>query len=146
MACTCVAQLCAAARRSADEDQAPKDPWTLKDHLLGDHSAERESEYVARADAETIEEGGRVLRHPRYGGRHLARRATEARIVEQDQLAAAGESVGERGVPIVECACEVLEEKQRKAGAVSEAAIRIAPAPFHFEKLRRGLDRYVVLR
>ena len=59
-----------AARGSADQDQAPKDHRNVQHHLLGDHSAKRESEHVARPHAETIEESGGMLRHVGNGRRH----------------------------------------------------------------------------
>jgi hypothetical protein len=38
----------------------------------------------------------------------------EAGIVDQDHLALAGQRVGQRGVPVVEVAAEVLEHHQRQ--------------------------------
>ena len=73
-----------ATRGSAGQDQAPKDRRTLQHHVLGDHAAERKSEDIARSQAETIEEGGGMLRHARNGRRHGARRAPDAGVVEQN--------------------------------------------------------------
>ena len=103
-----------ATRGSAGQDQAPKDRRTLQHHVLGDHAAERKSEDIARSQAETIEEGGGMLRHARNGRRHGARRAPDAGVVEQNQFSVSGEGVRQRGIPVVECAREVLEEKQRE--------------------------------
>ena len=128
-----------ATRGGADQDQAPKDRWTVEHHLLGDHSAKRESEDIARPHTETIEESGGMLRHACNGRRHGARRAPDAGVVEQNQLSVSGEGVRERGIPVVECAREVLEEKQREPGAAAEATVGVAFAALHLEKLCAGV-------
>ena len=39
------------------------------------------------------------------------------------------------GIPVVECAREVLKEKRRMPGAAAEAAVGVAFAALHLEKL-----------
>jgi hypothetical protein len=57
-------------------------------------------------------------------------------IVEEDNLAAAGEPIGERRVVVVEVAHEVLEKDQRDTAPGTEAAVRETDT-VRFDELRR---------
>ena len=67
-----------------------------------------------------------MLGHAVDGRRHRARRASDAGVVEENQLSLAGEGIRERRIPVVECAREVLEEKQREPGAAAEPTVGVA--------------------
>jgi len=87
---------------------------------------------------ETVEASGGMFRHAGNGRRHCARRAPDAGVVEQNQLSLSGEGVRQRGIPVVECAGEMLQENQRESRAAAEAAVGVAFAALHLEKLCTG--------
>src|SRR5260370_27366788 len=55
--------------------------------------------------------------------RRVARRAADAGIVEQDDLALARQSVRHQGVPVIQGRCQVVEQEQREASRPAEAPI-----------------------
>ena len=60
---------------------------------------------------------------------HLSGRASQAGALEQDDLAAPGERVGDGRVPVVQGPGEVLQEDERRAGASSEPAVGVCLEP-----------------
>ena len=76
----------AASRRGADEDHPAKHRWPILRDLLSDHSSEGESEDIADRHTETVEEGKCVRRHSLNRVRNLAGRASDARVVEENDF------------------------------------------------------------
>jgi hypothetical protein len=80
-----------------------------------------------------------MCRHAGHRRRHGARGSAHPGVIEQKELPFLSEDVRQRGIPVVERAREVLKEKQRKSRTAAEAAISVAFAAFHLQKL--GGDR-----
>src|SRR5262249_7976030 len=93
--------------------------------LLRDHSAERVSEDVAYRHAKTIQKGQSVSRHAGDCRRYRARGASDAGVVEKNDFPAGCERIGDRRVPVVERAGEVLKTEKRTCGARAKAAVGI---------------------
>ena len=62
----------------------------------------------------------------------LAGGGTDAGVVDQDDLALRSERIGQRRIPVVQVAAEVLEHHERQLGRAPEAAVGELDA--------RGLD------
>ncbi len=103
----------AAARAGADQHQAPDQIGCLQRDLLGDEAADREAEQINSRQSQRLYEGDGVGAHFLERGRHLARAAGYARVVEQDHFSTLGQAVGHGRVPMVHGAGEVLVENQR---------------------------------
>src|SRR5258707_931046 len=78
----------------------------------------------------------RVGRHLLDRGRHVAARAGNARVVEQNDLALRREAIGHRRTPMVHPPSEVLVENERYAVRLTEATIGEADA-VGLDELRR---------
>src|SRR5712671_4618879 len=128
----------ATARGRADEDHATKDRRPVLGHLLGDHAAEGEAEYVAVGETQSVKKGKDVFGHFRHRPGDLASRASDSRVVEEDDLTSGGERIGHGRVPVVESPGEVLEEEQWSARAVSEPPVGVAKAVCVEELRGRG--------
>src|SRR4051794_12912085 len=76
-------------------------------------------------EPERVDEAQDVAGHVLDVVGHETGRGADAAVVEQDDLAVRGETVDQRGVPVVQVAAEVLQAHQRwrVAPAVAEAAI-----------------------
>jgi hypothetical protein len=70
------------------------------------------------------DERDHLARRLRDRAARLPRRGPDAGIVDQDHLALGGERIGQRGVPVVEVAAEVLQQHQRHPGGAPKAAVR----------------------
>ena len=118
-------QIRAALRRCAGEHEPSNQQRTKQDQLLGDMAAEREPEEVDPLQAERIDEGDRIPCHIRDVLWNRAGRATDAAVVQEDDLAVPREAVDEQRVPAVEVAAEVLQhhQRQRVRLGIPEAAI-----------------------
>jgi hypothetical protein len=98
-----------ALRTSCRQNETPDERRSHERDLLGDESADREAEQVDLLEAERGDEGDDL---PRRLGNRVARpsgRGTDTRIVDEDDLALAGDRVGQRRVLVVEIAAEVLQ-------------------------------------
>jgi hypothetical protein len=95
-------------------------------HLLRHEAADREPKQIDLRQVERTDE--RDHRPRRVGNRRaeLAARRTDTRIVDEDHTALARQCVGERRIPVVEVAAEVLEHDQRCGARSAEAAERKA--------------------
>jgi hypothetical protein len=100
--------------------------------LLRHHAAQGEAEQVHLREADLLEEGEQVGRHPGDRGGHLSGRASDSGALEQDDLAAAGERVGDGRVPVVQGPGEMLEKDERWGVASAEPAVGV--------RLEPGLD------
>jgi hypothetical protein len=81
--------------------------------LLCDEPADREPEQGDPLEAERGDERDHPPRRLGDRAARLAGRGTDARVVDQDDLALSSERVGQRWIPVVEVAAEVLEHHQR---------------------------------
>jgi hypothetical protein len=81
--------------------------------LLGDEAAQGEADDVDLHEAEGVEQGHGVPGHLGDRPRGRAAGCADAGVVEGHDMAAGGQRVDQRGVPIVEVAAEVLEQDQR---------------------------------
>ncbi len=86
-------------------------------------AAEQVAQDVALAERDGIGETQDVLGHGLDRGRHGTARASDPRVLEEDDLPVLGQRVDDRRVPVVERAREMLEAKQ------GQAAVRVAEAP-----------------
>ena len=91
--------------------------------LLRDEPADREPEEVDLVEAERGDERDHVPGRVRDGRSELAARGADARVVDQDDLALGCERVGERWIPVVQVAAEVLQHHERQVGRAPEAAV-----------------------
>src|SRR5712671_610195 len=128
----------AAARSCADENHPAKDRRAVLRHLLGEYAAEGEAEYVAVGETQPVEKGKDVFGHFGHRLGDLASRASDSRVVEEDDLTSGGERIGDGRVPVVESPGEVLQEEQRSSGAVTEPPVRVAKAVCVEELSGRG--------
>src|SRR3981081_4398150 len=90
-----------AARTCAIDDQPANEIGRLQSDFLHDHAADREAKYVNLLHAQRLDEGDGVGCHLFECGRALAGAAGDARVVEQDPLAAASQAIRHRWVPII---------------------------------------------
>ena len=74
-------------------------------------------------EAERVDERDHLARRLGDRAARLARRGADARVVDQDDLALGGERVGQRRVPVVQVAAEVLQQHERHPRGAAEAAI-----------------------
>src|SRR5438132_9049623 len=90
------------ARGGTNQNQLTNQFRTVERDLLRDHSADREAEKIDLRQSETVNERFRVLRHTCESRRHFAGRTGNTRIIEDNDLALLGNSVQNRGIPVVE--------------------------------------------
>jgi hypothetical protein len=109
-----------------------------KRHFLRHQAAEREAEHIDLPQSQRLDEGDRIDGHAFHRGRHLAGAARDAGIVEQNDFAITGESVGHQRVPVVHGTGEMHVEDQRHAAGLAKAAIGEADAVGFDELCRRG--------
>src|ERR1700732_4322999 len=128
-----------AARTCAIDDQPANEIGRLQSDFLHDHAADRETKYVDLLQAQRLDEGDGVGGHLFECGRDLAGNAGDARVVEQDHLAAASQAIRHRWVPIIHGAEVVLIENERHAAGLAEPAIGEADSLGLDELCRRGL-------
>src|SRR5216683_3669151 len=114
----------AAARAGADEHQAPHQIGGLQRDLLGDEAADREAEHINFLQSQRLDECDGVGAHFLERGRHLARAAGYARVVEQDYFSILGQAVDHGRVPMVHGTGEVLVENQRHT---ADRAVEFGP-------------------
>ena len=107
--------------------------------LLRDESAHREAEQIDVLESECVDQRGGVPRHPGDGVGCRAGAESDSGVVGEDHLAAGGERVGNRRVVVVEVAHEVLQQHDRGAAGVSEAAVGEAGSVRFNELGRRGV-------
>src|SRR5437879_6826242 len=93
---------------------------------LGNIAADRKSEDIYVRKAAGTKQVGGVVPHRIDGVGHLAARARDTGIVEEDHRTIHRESVGDCGIPMVHPAAEVLHEEQRLASVSSESPVREA--------------------
>ena len=106
---------------------------------LRDDAAERETEDVHLGETKRLDERRRVGRHLFDRGWHLAARAGNARVVEQDHLPRRREAVGHQRVPVVHRAGEIHVEDEWHATRFAEASVSEPNASRIRELRRRGL-------
>src|SRR6185295_12737347 len=70
--------------------------------------------------------------HPGYRSGHLSGRASHPGTLEEDDLAAPGQRVGDGRVPVVQGPGEVLQKDEWWGGSPSESTVRV--------RLETGLD------
>src|ERR1700726_901337 len=128
-----------AARTCAIDDHPANEIGRLQYDFLHDHAADREAKYVDLLQAQRLDEGDGVSGHLFECGRDLAGAAGDARVVEQDHLAAASQAIGHHRVPVIHGAEVVLVEDERHAAGLAEAAIGEADSVSLYELRRRGL-------
>jgi hypothetical protein len=99
---------------------------------------QREAEKVDLREAEGLDEGNRVARHVGDARRGLAARAAHAAIVEDNDVALAGDAVEKPGVPVVEHGRQVVQEDHRHAAALAELTID-QPGVLHLDAVGGGV-------
>src|SRR3979411_1852008 len=82
-----------AARTCAIDDHPANEIGRLQSDFLPAQAADRETKYVDLLQAQRLDEGDGVGGHLFECGRDLAGAAGDARVVEQDHLAAASEAL-----------------------------------------------------
>jgi hypothetical protein len=148
----------AARRAGAGEDHLAHESRLLLRDDLGDHAAHREPEEVDLVQAESADEGDRILRHifDRRRGRPAG--GTDTAGVEGDDRSLGGDAVHDARVPVVQDGGQVCEEDHRHPGARAEPAVgechaagvdglrrHLAPGHSHI-RVRGLLDRRRRLR
>src|ERR1700732_1719179 len=128
-----------AARTCAIDDHPANEIGRLQSDFLYDQAADREAKYVNLLQAQRLDEGDGVGGPLFECGRDLAGAAGDARVVEQDHLAAASQAIRHRWVPIIHGAEVVLIENERHAAGLAEPAIGEADSLGLDELCRRGL-------
>src|SRR5258706_2672675 len=138
-----------AARPRADQNEAPHETRGLKRDFLRHKAADGEAKHIDLRQSKCLDEANGVGAHFLERGRHFARAAGDAGVVEQDHLAFLRQPVGHRGVPMVHGAREVLVEYDRDAAGLAETTVGEADA-VGFDELgwsglmgMRGHDRYL---
>src|SRR5258706_7746126 len=126
-----------AARTCAIDDHPANEIGPLQSDFLHDQAADRETKYVDLLQVHRLDEGDGVGGHLFECGRDFAGAAGDARVVEQDHLAAASQAIGHRRVPVIHGAEVVLIENERHAASLAEPAIGEAD-PVSFDELRRS--------
>ena len=111
--------------------------------LLCNKATNREAQHVDLWEPERFDERYSVGPHLLKRGRHLARTARDAGVVEQDDFPLFGEAVGHRRIPMVHRAGIVLVEDERHAARFAKAAIGEADAVSLDILGRRGLVRVI---
>ena len=122
---------------SREHDLADQLGAGLRDHLR-DEAAQREAEKVDLREAKGLDERDRVLRHVGDADRGLAARAPHAAIVEDDDMAAAGDPVEDLRVPVVKHGREVVQEDHGHAASLSELTIH-DPGVLHLDRPGGGV-------
>jgi hypothetical protein len=100
----------AAARPGADQDEAPDKARVLQRDQLCHLAAHRVADQVNCAQAEDGDEPSGISSHRVDGAGGGAAARPDACIVEQHDLAPAGEGVADRRVEVLQVAHEVLDE------------------------------------
>jgi hypothetical protein len=113
----------AAARPGADQHQAAHQLRAGEGDLLGDQAAHRVPDHVDRVQAERVDEADRVAGHRLDGVGHSPAGGRHPGVVEQDDLAVAGEGVAQGRVVVIQGAHEVLEKHQRRTTGHPETAV-----------------------
>jgi hypothetical protein len=129
----------ATARAGADQNQSPHEVGCLKGDFLRDKAADRKPEHIELRQSQRPDERHRVGAHFLYPGGHLSRGTGCTGVVEQNDFAILGETVGHCRTPMVHGAGEVLVEDERNAGSVAKTAIGKADTVCFDELRRRGL-------
>jgi hypothetical protein len=106
--------------------------------LLPDEAADRETEQIDSLQAERVDEGDRVAGHRLDGAWRPAGRGADANVVERNHASIRRECVGERGVPVVEVAAEVLQQDQRHL-AFAEVTVRVIDRILGCDSFDRGI-------
>ena len=83
-----------------------------------------------------LDERDHVTGSPGDRAARLACRGANAGIVDQDDLALGSQSVGERRIPVVEVAAEMLQHHERLNRRTAETTVH-EPYPASFDDLRR---------
>src|SRR3546814_13157838 len=91
------------------------------DLALRDEAADREAEHIDLIEVQRLDEGRAAVGHAIDGRRILARRTGDAGIIEQDHGAALGQAIGDEGIPVIEPAAKMLEEKKRRPALGAES-------------------------
>ncbi len=112
--------------------QPPDEGRPAQRNLLGDEPADREPEEIDLVQAEIGNARNHVARGVRDTGTELAARGPDARVVDQDDLALGRERIGQRRIPVVQIAAEVLEHHQRQLSRAPEPAV----GKLHVDELR----------
>ena len=110
-------------RAGRRQDETPDERRPHEGDLLGDEPADREAEQIDSVEAERVDERDHPPRRLRDGAARLPGRGPDARVVDQDDLALGGERVGQRRIPVVQVAAEVLQQHERQPGRPPEAAV-----------------------
>src|ERR1700733_164391 len=113
----------AAARARADQNETANDIGRLQRNFLADESADRKPKHVDAGQAQRLDKGDRVRPHLFERGWYLSRRGRYAGVVEQDDFAIFGETIGHRRIPVVHRAGIVLIEDQRHAARFAEPSV-----------------------
>src|SRR3546814_20535182 len=86
----------------------------------------RISDWSSDVCSSDLDEGRAAVGHAIDGRRILARRTGDAGIIEQDHGAALGQAIGDEGIPVIEPAAKMLEEKKRRTALGAVPALGVA--------------------
>ena len=129
----------ATSRPCPHQDQAADQARLGERQRLRDEAAKRKTEDVDLCKTKRLDERRRVGRHLLDRGWHLAVRAGNARVIEQDHLPPRREAVGHQRVPVVHGTGEMHVEDERDAARFAEAPVSEPNTCRLYELRRRGL-------